>query len=304
MSSLLAVSRRLALAVAAVALAAGLTAGSARADIAYAYAEESIGPLTATANSVPGSSVTVTGVSPQSATSANLNNTAVAHSTAGNPNGFDAPQSLVGPGPGENSFVKFAFPGNPTNLVAGTLPASTVAPFSRGDVVLSGTTGSAVAESYVKGLDQTAAANGHNSVQYSITVSDTGTYNINFGYANDRYAATNTPPGVDTASSKVAFEVTVSDALGTTLLDVKPDVTQGATGIAQPNKDEVATSGTTFVDTPSLTAGQTYYVNFQLNAETIVGTAVPEPATMAMALTALPLLGLGLLRRRSRRARA
>jgi hypothetical protein len=289
MSRLLATSRRLAFGVAALALVASWTASGARANIAYAYAEETV-----TITSSP--DIIITGTSALSQTAANLNGV---FAQSGTVPSTDAPQSFVGPHPGENSFVKFAtFAHDPA--LAGDLPLTPGASFARGDVLLAVPSGSAVSEVYLNGPGQVGGGDGNNHITYTFTVGTTGVHNIGYSFTTDLYAVTNSPG--DSANGTVSFGVILKqDGNVLSLTGVDPRTSN--TLSSPPNSNEMVTNGTGTLVTPVLTAGVEYTVVFSLDANTNAAT-VPEPATMAMALTALPLLGFGLLRRRNRKAQA
>jgi len=315
MSRLLVISRRLAFGLAAIALTAGLS-GGARAEVAYAFATETITGLQGTPN---GEGVTLNldfpGIFFDTNASAGLNGVNVATEAP-----LDAPIAVVGAGPVVNNtpspgllgnfFAKFAtFTSNPA--LAGELPLTPAASFGRGDVLISGfpntpsSLGAVVGEAYVNGAGQKAFGQGQNQISVGFTLSGpagTSTVNIDFDYANDIYTVVQNLLG-DKAQANFKFSISIADDDNQIVFESSPTQTRSDLK-SPPNGNEIVRSGHLTVLTTPLTIGQHYNLSFSLQAGANVTTAVPEPATMAMALTALPLVGFGLLRRRNRNRQA
>jgi len=278
---------RLAAGLAWLAIAGGWAA-TARADIAYAFAEQTISGLSITP--------TVTATSPVSTftqDSSTLNGSGLSNS-----NPTDALQAYQGglPAAPQNFFLRYA-PGSP--------PVSPVGNFTRGDVaipVLSGPTNSSsvVAESYLNGAGpQSETGSAGLGASFSFTPSATGALTISYNFSNDLFVFTT---GLGSAAGNYHFDITIKDAAGAVVFNANTANTNLSL-TAPPNGAEVIRSGAEAVVTPVLTAGTGYTLIFSSTAQSSVTiAAVPEPgaATLVAASGALALV-VGAVRRRSLR---
>lgn len=278
--------------LAGLALVAGLAA-SARADIAYGYAEQTISNVTITPAT---GTLTFSGAVVTSTTdSFTLNGSGTANSDP-----LDAKQSGVGALPPENTFIR---------TVTGN-PPSGGSTLTRGDAVISnlGTptvSASGVAESYLNGGAASATGNATLTGSVAFTPSATGTLAIQYSFANDIFVATS---GLGAAAASYNFDFTIKDnatglivfQYGTTALSANTNLSLSA----PPPAGEVIKSGTDTVTTSSLTAGTSYSLIFTDKTASSVVISVPEPGPMALAAVAGGLTFLtGAVRRFRRGAR-
>jgi hypothetical protein len=275
--------------LAASALMAGLAA-SARADIAYAYAEQTISNVSLTPASGTLSSVSVQDTSTLDGATVNGNGT-----SRSDP--LDAPQTYFGPSPPpENTFARTAL-GNPPSGVS----------FTRGDVQIANlntsAVGNAVSESLLNGGGP-ASETGNSALTATVqfTPSANTVLNIGYHYANDLYAVT-TGAGVATASYN--FDFTIKDSSGNVVYQYGSSplsTNTNLTGSAPPQSPEIIRSGSDTVTTPTLLAGTTYTLVFTDKTATSVAlAAVPEPGTMTLAAMAGGLMIISGAFRRFRR---
>jgi hypothetical protein len=284
--------KTLAAGAAALAMVAGLSA-SARAQVSYGYAEQTISNVML----VPASG-TLGGVT--------ITNTSTLDGATQDGNGIsksdpvDAPQTYFGPSaPPENTFVRTA-PGNPPSGVS----------FTRGDVQIAGlgtgnAVGNVVSESLLSGASTVAHSETGNSAltaSVNFTPSANGALSIRYTYANDVYVVT-TGPGTATASYNFDFNIRDSSGnlvfqYGTTPLSANTNLTLSA----PPPVPETIRSGTDTVTTGTLIAGQTYTLTFtEKTASSVTLAAVPEPGPIALAAVAGGLtIATGAIRRRRR----
>jgi hypothetical protein len=269
--------KTLAAGAAALALVAGLSA-SARADIAYAFAEETISNLSI---SPVGS---LTNISPVTT-------------------GTTAGASLNGSGPATSDFTDALQASIGSPLPGGTLPTGPT-DFTRGDVLISNlntptNSGQVVAESYITkaGL---ASGSGGLTASLSFTPTVATALTIAYNFNNDIYVATS---GTGKASASFKFDITIKDAAGNIAFDSNTASTNRS--IASPPQGfELTGSGTESVTSGTLLAGQQYTLVFSENANTFVSVAaVPEPGPIALAAVAGGLtIVTGAIRRLRRRA--
>jgi hypothetical protein len=280
-------TRRLATALVALALVGGWAA-NARADIAYAFAEQTISALSISPAGTP-----VGGVSTFTQDSSTVNGSGISNSAT-----LDAPQAYQGGAPPapENLFTRYA-PGSPP--VSPTTPAD----FTRGDVVIASlaaatNSSSVVAESYLNSATpKTETGNGGLGASFSFRPTTAGPLTITYSYSNDIFAFTT---GSGSASANYHFDITIKDAAGTVVFNSATPETNLSLS-APPQGGEIIRSGTQSVTSPSLLTTTNYTVIFSSTAQSSVA-AVPEPDVVALvgaggALT----LAVGAARRRARR---
>jgi hypothetical protein len=292
--------QRLAAGVAALAVTAALTGHAHGASVAYAFAQQTISDLSL----VPGSgTLSVTGSVVTGTTDASTQNgTGISHADP-----VDALQSYLGtpPPPPENDFNKYAtFPGGspiasgtaPTGLVGG----ATLAPFSRGDSLITGVTStssaSVVAESYVNGTPSHESGSGALSATVTITPSASTTLAISYTFANDAYVMSSAGTNGG-AQAQFHFNITIKDAAGNVVFNSTTANTNLSLG-SPPNGPEVIGSGSETVTTGTLTGGNAYTVIFSQSAATFVSPPIPEPSSVVMAGSAI---AIGLIGARLRR---
>lgn len=275
----------------ALLFAAALLAGSAataRADFAYAYAEQTLTNIV-----VSGAGITnASGSGSSSSASAAINGVGV--STNNVTDTLQAYQGALPPAP-QNDFTKYS--------TAGGGPQA--GDFTRGDSVITGanagvgtlfTTGvsaSNVAESFVStgggvstgpGL---STASGNWSVSGTFNAPATTLVTVSYAYANDIITEISASGGPAQASFKLT--ISIKDQHGH---EVDATPTELNTALSSPpNGPEIITSGTSSatLSLAGLTAGDTYSISIsgtELSSVSIV--AVPEPSSLA-------LCGLGLV---------
>jgi len=266
---------RLLVATAAVIAATGWVE-TTRADIAYAYAQQSITGLTVTGTGLTNGTMTGTA----SSASAVING---AGSATNNPT--DTPEAYIGatpPAP-QNSYVKYSSQGG----------GPQTGDFSRGDALIAGSTlfGTAgmaaanVAESILSTAGTgTGLATGTGSWSVAGTFNTTGTsVTVGYNWANEILdMITGTTPS---AQSSFKLSITVKDQHGHAVV-VSPDQLNDALS-APPNSTDVMTSGSgsSVISLATLTAGDVFSIAItgtELSSAQIP-SAVPEPGTFALA---------------------
>ncbi len=301
--------RRLTAGFATLTVAIGFTV-SARADVAYSYAQSQVSNLSI---SLVGNNGTIAPVSPVGTpfltqTGATL----TGFPTAGSPGTFDATQALINAASAENNFSKLAsFATSP--IAAGTLPTS-ASSFSHGDVTFTGTptvanlfgsgvTVNSVAESYLNGtgsLLATATGGWSINAQFTITGATGNTFlNFGYGFANDIYSTTSSGASGASAQSKFNFSYTIKE-LSPNGTDTGPPILTGNFGTPPNNKDEVVHSGTNlnFASPLALTNG-TFTITINGGSQSFDSLAsVPEPGPLVLAVVGGGLAGLAGLKRK------
>jgi hypothetical protein len=270
---------------------AGGWAASARADVAYGFAEQTITNLTI----APAITATTTVATTTSAS------TTVNGSGVSNSNPLDTPEAYQGGSPPapQNDYTRYA---------PGATPVSPVGNFTRGDAVISSlaptaNSSSVVAESYLNGVgQQNETGHGALAASLSFTIPTTSALTISYGYANDLYVFTT---GLGNATANYHFNISIKDSMGNVVFSSSTPATNLSL-TAPPPGGEVIRTGTESVTTPSLTAGTLYSITFSSTADTSVTiAAVPELDAMTMvgASGALALV-VGKVRRRALRKAA
>jgi hypothetical protein len=274
-------------ALAASALVTGL-AGSARADIAYGYAEQTISNVML----LPAAG-TLGGVT--------INNTSTTDGATTDGSGIsrsdpiDAPQTYFGPSaPPENTFVRTATgvnPGGPS--------------FTRGDVQIAGLgtgspVGNVVSESMLNGTGPHSET-GQSTLTATVTFtpSANGALTIKYNFANDLYVVAT---GAGTATASYNFDFTIKDSAGNIVFRYGSTPQSANTNLtlsSPPGGPEVFGNGMDTVTTGTLQAGQAYTLAFsEKTATSVTLAAVPEPGPIALAAVAGGLmLATGAVRR-------
>jgi hypothetical protein len=273
--------------LAASALLVGL-ASSARADIAYGYAKQTISNVT-----LSPASGTVSGVG--AINTSTLDGATVDGSGISKSDPLDTPQTYFGPSaPPENTFARTA---------TGVLPGGPS--FTRGDVLISGlgtanAAGNVVSESLLNGTGpHSETANAALTATVTFTPSATGALTITYSYANDLYVVTT---GAGSATASYNFDFTIKDAAGTLVFQYGSTSLSQNTNLAlssPPPVGEIIRSGTDSVTIGTLTGGQNYTLTFtEKTATSVALAAVPEPGPMALTAVACGLTIItGVIRR-------
>jgi len=271
----------------------------ARADVAYAFASQTISGLSITP---------ATGTFSAATPVVTITSDAATINGSGNSNSdpVDAPQAYLGANPPapQNDFAQYATFGGVPPQSAGTLPSS-VGTFSRGDVLVVpsgvGNLGATVAESYLNGGGSNSDTGASSyTASFSFTPTLTTTLAIVYNYANDIYVATSASGN---ASATYKFAITIKNAAGAVVFNSTTDQTN-LNLVAPPQGGEIIQVGSQTVTTSSLTGGQQYTLIFSGNANTAVSVAaVPEPGPMALAAVGgVVATVIGVVRRRRRPA--
>jgi hypothetical protein len=269
--------------------------GVSRADIAYAYAQQTLNAI-----SVTGTGLT-NGATSGTATSALA---VIPGASDAHANPTDTLQAYAGAAPPapQNSYVKYATSGGGTQ--AGD--------FSRGDAVLSGTslfTTAGMNTSNVAETQVSTAGSGNGLGVGSGSWSIAGTFNttgtsvtVSYNWANDIVAMV--AGGIASAESSFKVSITIKDQHGHSI-DASPAELNEALS-APPNGPELITTGTgsTTLSLAGLTAGDVFGIAIsgtELSSGQLTAS-VPEPGSMALAgLGGALVLAFQAYRRRTRK---
>lgn len=278
-------NRRLIFITATFAAIGAMGLNSARADLAYAYAEQSVTfRVTVGSGSITAGTQTLS-----SATSAVVDppGTSVSHLGTN-----DALQSYIGSAaPPENTFTQLGLV-NP-NYAHGDTQISATGIFG------TGFTAQSVAEAYVIAPNPAAAnSDGNWLLRQNFTVSDAATF-LHFNYDwNNKLVGTIVGNG--TADGEYKLDITVNDITSGIVLVYSNSITELNHTFASPPNFSLTTGDTNhqFDTGNSFQAGHTYQL--LISGDTGVSVrAVPEPSSFA--LIGIGLAGaVGLLHRRKR----
>jgi len=275
-----------------LALATGWAA-DARADIAYAFAEQTITGLTITPTITVGAAGVITSTQA---------NTTINGSGLSNSNPLDTPQAYQGGGPPapENFFARYA-PGSP--------PVSPVGNFTRADAaipILSGPTNnsSVVSESYLNTASAppatTETGGSQLTASLSFTVPTATPLTISYGFSNQIFGFVT---GAGTATASFKFGFTIKEATtGAVVFSSAPAANNVTIAVPPPGVEQITLVGVSGpIVTPVLSAGTVYSLAFSSSASTSV-TGVPEPGSMSLvAMGGVLTLAVGVVRRRKAR---
>jgi hypothetical protein len=270
---------------------------TAKADVAYSYAQQQITGLTVTGTGL--SAITQTGTSTNA--SAVLNGVGTATNDP-----LDTKQAYQGASPAaqENFFSKYSTQGGGTQ--AGD--------FTRGDALLStgslfrgpGMSAQNVAESIVStaGSGPGALATGSGSWSFAGTFTTSGTsVTVSYNWANDILDSV-LGPGAS-AQSSFKLDITIKDQHGHSV-DASPSELNTVLS-APPNSPEIMTSGSgsALLSLAGLTGGDIFTISIsgtELSSSQLA-PAVPEPGTFVLAgMGGVLALAFHKLRRRARNA--
>jgi hypothetical protein len=268
---------------------------TARADIAYSYAEQTLTGVSVTGTGLTNGTMTGTA----SSASAVINGVGTATN-----NPTDTLQAYIGAAPPapQNSYVKYSSQGG----------GPQTGDFSRGDAVLSGTTMFSTAGMNTSNVAETILSSagtgsglgtGTGSWSLAGTFASTGTsVTVGYNWAND---ILDTVTGT-TASAQSSFKMSISikDQHGHEV-DFSPTELNTALS-APPNSPEIITSGsnTATLSLASLTAGDVLSIAItgtELSSSQL-SPSVPEPGTFALAgMGGALALAFHAIRRRTRK---
>jgi len=250
----------------------------ARADFAYAFAQQTISNLTVTPGVVPVGTFTS---SAQDSTT--LNGSGSSNSDPMNP--LQAYQGGLPMAP-QNFFARYA-PGSPP--VSPTVPPS----FTRGDVLFTTggpgvNSGAVVSESLIStggGNPTSETAQAGLTAALNFTLATSSALTIAYSYANDIFVFTTGP---STAKANFNFSITIKDASGAIVFASQTNPTN-VNLAAPPQGAEQINSGMEAVVTPLLAAGTQYSIVFSVQSQTSVTALnpVPEPGSLSLALLAI-----------------
>jgi len=266
---------------------------TARADIAYSYAEQTLTAISVTGTGLTNGTMTGTATS----ASAVINGVGVATN-----NPTDTLQAYVGAAPPapQNSYVKYSTQGG----------GPQAGDFSRGDALITGTSmfttagmsASNVAETILNSAI-TGAGLGTGSGSWSLagTFRTTGTsVTVGYNWVNDIFdVITGT---TSSAQSSFKMSITIKDQHGNAI-DASPNELNTALS-APPNNPEIITSGSgsTVLSLATLTAGDVLTISITGTELSSSQLAVPEPGTFALAgMGGALALAFRAIRRRTRK---
>ncbi len=284
--------RHLSLPLLAIAWFAQSTA-NARADFAYAYAEQTVNALTITSTVLTGNQ---TGNS--TSASATINGSGVSTNAP-----LDTLQAYLGappPAP-QNDYTKYSTQGG----------GPQAGDFARGDAVITNPAGlflpggantSNVAESYISsGGTGTGlfTSSGNWTLSGSFTTA-ASSVTVGYNYANDIIALVS---GNGSASASFKLSISIKDQHGHEV-DASPAELNTALS-APPNGAELITTGSSSatLSLAGLTAGDVYSISMSGTELTAVSLAVPEPSSLVLCGVA-SVMGLAVARIRRKRSAA